>query len=191
LVKFSLVGGSGVLVNLLVAFACKKIAPLIWAGAHEGNVWWDIPFTDYNVRWYHIFSMLAFVVANLSNYQLNRVWSFKSDKHAGWFAELAPFFTVGLVAQLIGMLVETQLMHPESIIGLSDAVFDGSTGFRTKWYWAHLAMICVTIPVSFLLNKFWTFRAIRRGARGDESDVASDSGSKAPVESATSSQGED
>ena len=162
LVKFSIVGASGVLVNLLIAYGAKKTAPLIWASAHEDGVWLPIPGTQYNIRWFLVFSMLAFIVANISNYQLNRIWSFKSEHHAGWFKEFFPFFTVGLIAQGLGMILEQALMHPSSPIGLSDSFFDSSSGFRTKWYWAHLIMICVTIPISFLLNKFWTFRAIRK-----------------------------
>ena len=161
--KFSIVGASGVLVNLVVAFAAKKISPFIWPEAGDvANVIFPIPGTHYNIRWYMVFSMFAFIVANLSNYQLNRIWSFKSEHHATWLKELLPFFTVGLLAQLVGMVLERALMTVGSPIELPTSVFDDSTGLRTKWYWAHLIMICVTIPISFVLNKFWTFRAIRR-----------------------------
>jgi len=162
LVKYGLVGASGVIVNLVVAYACSKIAPHIWASAHQENVFWAIPGTPYSIRWFLVFSMVAFVFANLSNYQLNRIWSFKSKHHAGWFKELVPFFVVGLLAQCLGMILEQALMHPHSPIELPDSVFNNTTGLRTKWYWAHLIMICVTIPISFVLNKFWTFRAIRK-----------------------------
>ncbi|MDR1388065.1 MAG: GtrA family protein [Propionibacteriaceae bacterium] len=159
--RFCLVGASGVLINLLVAYLCKKGAPLIWPQAQENAVLWDLPGTRFNIRWYHLFSMVAFLVANLCNYQLNRVWTFR-DCGRGWFGQFIQFFSVGLLSQLIGMGVETALMNADSPIQLSSAIFDGSTGLRTKWYWAHLIMIMVTIPVSFLLNKFWTFRAARR-----------------------------
>ena len=163
LLKFCLVGASGVVVNLAVYYAAAKLLPYIWVSATDvTNVWVPIAGTAYNIRWFLVFSMIAFVVANLSNYQLNRMWSFRSKHHAGWFKELLPFFTVGLLAQCIGMGLEQALMHPQSPIGLPDSVFDGSSGLRNKGYWAHLIMICVTIPVSFLLNKFWTFRAIRK-----------------------------
>ena len=163
LVKFSIVGASGVLVNLIVAFAAKKISPYFWPDAADvSNVILPIAGTHYNIRWYMVFSVVAFVVANVSNYQLNRMWSFKSKHHANWFREFFPFFTVGLLAQLIGMILERALMNDGSPIELPTSIFDNSTGLRTKWYWAHLIMICVTIPISFILNKFWTFRAIRK-----------------------------
>ncbi|MDR0782839.1 MAG: GtrA family protein [Propionibacteriaceae bacterium] len=161
LTKFSLVGASGMVVNMVVAFGAKKIAPLIWENAQVNEVWLPIPGTPYNIRWFMVFSMIAFLVANLSNYQLNRMWSFRSRHHAGWFKEYLPFFIVGLAAQGLGMVMELALMHPNSPIALSSSVFNNSTGLRTKWYWAHLIMVCVAVPISFLLNKFWTFRAIR------------------------------
>jgi putative flippase GtrA len=185
LVRFGIVGGSGVVVNLLVAFAAKKISPKLWTAVAwltpcdaqpeqcgvtatrlcgaENTVLWQIPGTTFNIRWYHAFSIIAFVVANVWNYELNRLWTFRavvrSVQKPGWWSAFQRFFAVGLLAQLIGMAIETLLMNPTSPIHLSCTLFDGSTGFRTRWYWAHLAMILVTIPVSFLLNKFWSFRA--------------------------------
>jgi len=162
LVKFSLVGASGVLVNMLVAIAARKFTETIWPSIHETDVLFPIFGTRYSIRWWMIYSMLAFVIANLSNYQLNRIWSFKSKHHAGWWKEFLPFFTVGLLAQCIGMILERALMNAGSPLELPSSIFDDSTGLRRKWYWAHLIMIAVTIPISFILNKFWTFREIRK-----------------------------
>jgi putative flippase GtrA len=52
-------------------------------------------------------------------------------------------------------------MHPDSIFSLSPTIFDNSTGFRTRFYWAQLITIAIVTPVSFLLNKVWTFSAVR------------------------------
>jgi putative flippase GtrA len=185
-VRFGLVGGSGVLVNLVVAVAAKKLAPKVWPGLDwlpgcgdqpqscgvavtvlcgvENTPLLGLFGTGFNIRWYHVFSILAFVVANLWNYELNRLWTFRavvSVRRPGWWSALRRFFLVGLLAQFIGMGIETLLMNPGSPLHLPCSVFDGSTGWRTRWYWAHLAMILVTIPVSFLLNKFWSFGARR------------------------------
>jgi len=155
LTRFGLVGGSGVLVNLLATIIAKKI------GGDEQAIFWNLPLTDFNVRWYHVFSTIGFVFANVWNFQLNRLWTFKSSKHAGWFREYFPFLAVGLLGQLIGLLILTALMHPGSVVSLSPTFFDNSTGFRTRFYWAQLITIAVITPVSFVLNKLWTFSAVR------------------------------
>ena len=158
LFRFGLVGGSGVLVNLLVSILLKR------SGPHFDDVFLDLPLTAFNVRWYHVYSMLAFLVANLWNFQLNRRFTFRSAKHSGWWREYAPFLAVGLAAQLVGLGILTLLMHPGSFLSLPSGIFDNSTGLRTKFYWAQLIVIAITVPISFVLNKVWTFSAVRGGA---------------------------
>lgn len=155
--KFGMVGGSGVLVNMLVAIICNKIGP-----TDTGPVW-PIPFTDFNIRWYHVYAMIAFLVANVWNFQLNRWWTFKSHLHATWFREYPSFLTVGLMGQLVSFIVLTLLMNTNSPVHLPRSFFDGSTGFRTPFYWAQLISILVAVPVTFIVNKLWTFRAVRSG----------------------------
>lgn len=165
LFRFGVVGGLGVFVNFFVFVVAGKLLPWFWAsaGMEAGNaIWWSLPLTEFNVRWYHVTSTIAFFVANLFNFQLNRHWTFRSNKSANWFREYLPFLTVGLIAQGAGLLIMTALMHPGSFISLSDGVFDNSTGLRTKKYWAQLIMIVCTIPITFLVNKFWTFKAVRQ-----------------------------
>ena len=177
LFRFGVVGGLGVLVNLLVLFVVAKLFPLIWSGAGipEGfGVWAVIPGTDLNIRWFNVMSAVAFLVANVFNFQLNRWWTFKSNRAAGWFREYWPFLIVGLIALGLGQLVLTALMDESSPLGLPTSLLDGSSGFRSRIYWANLIMIVFTIPVSFLLNKFWTFRAVRDVPVADKLDMVSD-----------------
>ena len=155
LLRFGLVGGSGVLVNLAVAIITKKLGP------NEDGIAFDLPLTDFNIRWYHVFSTIAFIFANLWNFQLNRAWTFRSAKHSGWFREYGPFLAVGVLGQLIGLGILTLLMHPGSIFSLSPTFFDNSSGFRTRFYWAQLITIALVTPISFILNKIWTFSAVR------------------------------
>ena len=157
LFRFGLVGGSGVLVNLLVVILLKRVGPDLNAVAV------DLPLTSFNVRWYHLFSMTAFLVANVWNFQLNRHFTFRSAKHSGWWREYGPFLAVGLVAQMLGLLLLTALMHPNSWISLPSSVLDDSSGLRTKYYWAQLIVIAVTVPLSFVVNKLWTFSSVRGG----------------------------
>ncbi|MDO5736048.1 MAG: GtrA family protein [Propionibacteriaceae bacterium] len=179
LFRFGVVGGLGVLVNMIVLIAANKVFPLIWpsAGIPAGfGVWWQIPGTGLNIRWFNVMSSVAFVLANVFNFQLNRWWTFKSSRAAGWFREYWPFLTVGLVALAIGQLLFNSLMDERSLVGLPTSFFDDSSGFRNRIYWANLIMIVFTIPVSFLLNKFWTFRAVREVRLTEELEHPEDFG---------------
>ena len=155
LLRFGLVGGSGVLVNLAATVVANKLGP------DEDGVALGLPLTDFNIRWYHVFSTIAFLVANLWNFQLNRRYTFRSTKHAGWFREYLPFLSVGIMGQLVGLGILTLLMHPGSWFSLSPEFFDDSTGLRTRFYWAQLITIALITPLSFVLNKLWTFSSVR------------------------------
>jgi hypothetical protein len=52
-------------------------------------------------------------------------------------------------------------MHPGSPLSLPPSIFDDSTGLRTRLYWAQLITVVIITPVSFVLNKLWTFSAVR------------------------------
>ena len=155
LARFAAVGLSGVLVNMLTLIVLKKLGPDL------RDPFVGIPATEYNVRWYHVYSTIAFLVANLWNFQLNRSWTFRSSRRAPWLREYLPFLAVGMLGQVVGLVLLTLLMHPGSFMHLPESVFDNSTGFRTRLYWAQLIVIAVVTPVSFVLNKLWTFAAVR------------------------------
>jgi hypothetical protein len=54
-------------------------------------------------------------------------------------------------------------MHPHSPVSLPTDVFDDTTGLRNRLYWSQLIVIGVVTPLSFVLNKLWTFAAVRSG----------------------------
>ncbi|MFC6694586.1 GtrA family protein [Nocardioides daphniae] len=153
--RFALVGASGVLVNLVVLVVVKKLGP------DADLVFLDLPMTRFNVRWYHVFSTVAFVVAVLWNFQLNRVWAFSSTGKASWWKEFRPFFAVGLLGQVVGLALLTLLLHSHSPLALSTDVLDDSTGLRTRLYWGQLIVIAAVTPLSFVLHKLWTFSSVR------------------------------
>jgi putative flippase GtrA len=153
--RFGLVGGTGVLVNMLTIIICNKLGPSPHA------VFLDLPLTSFNIRWYHVYATIAFLVANLWNFQLNRWWTFRSAKHAGWFKEYLPFLAVGLLGLLANLGILTLLLKDGSPLALPTSFFDDSTGFRNRFYWAQLIAIGIVTPLSFVLNKLWTFSAVR------------------------------
>lgn len=157
LLRFGVVGASGVAVNLAVLVALRRLGPdfdLAIVG---------IPLTEFNLRWYHLYSSVAFLVANVWNFQLNRSWTFHSSRAAGWREEYLPFLAVGLIGQALGLALLTLLMHPYSPMSLPADLLDDSTGLRTRLYWAQLIVIGLVTPFSFVLNKLWTFAAVRTG----------------------------
>ena len=91
LARFGAVGLSGVLVNMLALVVVYKLGP-----GHDSPIV-GLPFSDFNVRWYHAYSTIAFLVANLWNFQLNRTWAFQTTRHAAWWKEYWPFLAVGLL----------------------------------------------------------------------------------------------
>ncbi len=157
LVRFGLVGASGVLVNMATLILLRKVGP------HFDAAVVGLGTSDFNLRWYHVYSTIAFFVANLSNFQLNRTWTFRSSRASRWWREYWPFLVVGLGGQVIGLALLTLLMHPHSSVSLPTSVLDDSTGLRTRLYWSQLIVIALVLPISFVLNKLWTFAAVRTG----------------------------
>jgi len=89
--RFAIVGGTGVLVNLVVLVVVKHLGP------HPEDALLGLSPTAFHVRWYHVYSTVAFVVANLWNFQLNRRYTFHSAAHQKWWKEYWPFLAVGLL----------------------------------------------------------------------------------------------
>lgn len=157
LARFGLVGASGVVVNMVTLILLRRLGP------HFDEAVVGLGPSDFNLRWYHVYSTVAFLVANLSNFQLNRSWTFQTTRHTRWWKEYWPFLVVGLGGQAVGLALLTLLMHPHSPISLPSDVFDDSSGLRNRLYWSQLIVIALVTPLSFVFNKLWTFAAVRTG----------------------------
>lgn len=155
-IKFGIVGGSGVFVNLAVVYIVTKLLDFGW-NVHENEVFFNLFGTRWNIRWYHVIMTIAFVLANTWNYQLNRSWTFKNVPKRSWLRGYFPFLATGVVAFAVSQIVATLLMNPTTPFALPDDIFDNSSGLRTKFYWAAGISTLVAMPVNFIINKLWTF----------------------------------
>ncbi len=117
-VKFGIVGASGTVVNFVVAHALEKSTDFSW-------------FADFSI---------GFMAGGVSNYLLNRVWTFRSKRNP-WI-EGAQFLAVSAIALLAGNLV------------IAIAQRSGFHHFTATWLAATLAGVFI----NFFLNKYWTFR---------------------------------
>ena len=120
LVRFALVGGTGFVVNLLVY--TLLVHPL---GA------------DYRAA-----SVLAWLVAVLNNFVLNRHWTFDAREGRARFQAIR-FLVVSLVAEVFSLLLLTLLVEDAGLAKVS----------------AQALAVAASMPLNFLGNKLWSFRA--------------------------------
>jgi putative flippase GtrA len=123
-VKFGIVGGSGLLVNFLLFTLLQHFLPAA-NPAHDPR---------YSAKF-----SAAFLAGGVSNYFLNRIWTFKSSAHA--LKQGLQFIGISLVALVVALTV-TKLLIPHL-----------GPGHRT-WF---VATGCA-IVVNFFANKYWTFK---------------------------------
>jgi len=123
-VKFGIVGASGFLVNLIVFTVLQKFDPDHAQPAH-----------------YYVLYTISFLSGGVSNYYLNRIWTFRSTGHA--VKEGAQFLTVSVIALVFGLIVSA-LVAPKL-----------GHGHKT-WFVATVAGILV----NFFVNKYWTFKHV-------------------------------
>lgn len=157
-VKFAIVGGAGVVVNMGVAIAMNKANG---GTANAQEVVFAIPGTPYNVRYTTIVWIVSFLVANVFNFQLNRSWTFRHTTKAPWFREFWPFLTVGSVAAIAGIFIKIAFTNPTSPLYLPSPWFHEDAGLHSREYWAQLLTILITMPINFVANKLWTFTHVR------------------------------
>lgn len=155
-IRFGIVGGSGVVVNLVVAYIMTQLNGGV---SNDNRIVFDLP-GPYAFRWTLLVWIVGFLVANLWNFQLNRVWTFQRDQMRGWWEEFWPFFTIGLVAAAVGAALKVGFTNPTSPIYLPSPLFNDHEGLRARAYWAQLFTILLTMPINYIVNKVWTFRAI-------------------------------
>lgn len=120
LFRFSVVGASGYAVNLGVLAFCVHVAGIE----------------------YHVGAALAWIVAGINNFVLNRHWTFKARAGAVHL-QAVRFLVVSLVALGINEGALTAFVELAGLGALS----------------AQLPALAISTPFNFLGNKLWSFRA--------------------------------
>ena len=127
-VKFAVVGAVGTIVNLAVL----KLTLLLWGQFNES--------TPFAVEAFA--SGLAFAVAVVNNYLLNRWWTFRSSGTMG--TEFLKFLVVSVAG-----------------LALNELVF---WAFRAQLdlhvMLSQLLAIGCVLPFNFIVNKLWSFRGL-------------------------------
>jgi putative flippase GtrA len=119
LVRFGVVGGSGFVVNIAVYALC----------VHGVGI-------DYQVS-----SVLAWLVAVLNNFVLNRHWTFDAAAGSARLQGLR-FFVVSLVAEGFSLALLTAFVEGAGIEKVA----------------AQALAVAAVMPLNFLGNKLWSFR---------------------------------
>lgn len=157
-VKFGLVGGAGVIVNMLVAIILNRLnGGTVNAQRPLFHLWGPYHFRYTNFVW-----IAAFGVAVVFNFVLNRYWTFRHGARAPFGKEFWPFFAVGSVAAFVGVFIKTAFTNPTSPIYLPEPYWHENAGLSSRELWSQLLTIVITMPINFVVNKLWTFRAVRR-----------------------------
>ena len=123
-VKFGIVGASGFFVNLVMFTILQYYTPRELAPAH-----------------YAFNYSISFLAGGVSNFFLNRAWTFRSSAHP--VKQGLQFITVSCIALVVGLLVSHVV---EPYLG---------PGHKT-WFVATLS----GIVLNFFVNKYWTFREL-------------------------------
>ncbi len=120
--KYAIVGASGILVNLFFLYTLTE-----------------------SVRVYYLFSeIFAFLVATLSNFAFNKVWTFKEHMRENFVLKGIKFFLVAGFSLIVNLFFLWFFTEFAGIYYLLSQVL--ASGF--------------TLVTNFTGNKLWTFRKI-------------------------------
>ena len=147
-VRFCLVGGSGVIVNLVVFTAVLLVWLLVSGHIHSASAMASSVHglivkkdtAGVPAAAAYLANAAGFVVSVMTNYYLNRRWTFRSSKDIG--SELPKFFTVSVVAYG-GQLAIFWLLREQAHVAPIPS---------------QLIAIVFVMPINFVANKLWSFR---------------------------------
>lgn len=130
-VKFGLVGVSNTAISYGVEMLCFYVL-LVHSPMPDS---WKVIVT----------SAAAFIVSVTNAYFWNNRFVFKSGQRKHWRAHLAAYVKTALCYALTGLV-------------LSPAIKMFLVNRGVPYYIASLATLIVSIPLNFVMNKFWAFK---------------------------------
>jgi putative flippase GtrA len=121
LVRFALVGGAGFVVNVAV------YALFVHGAGFE----------------YRVASIIAWLVAVVNNFLLNRHWTFDARDQGRAHHQAARFLLVSLAAEIVSLALLTLFVESAHIAKVP----------------AQALAVALSMPFNFVGNKLWTFRS--------------------------------
>lgn len=142
-VKFAIVGGSGVFVNLGVAILCSRVILVAWANRDAAD---------------HLATAAGILMSILTNFLINDSWTWGDrDKTRGtrsWFKRCGFYYaTNGIAGALqwgVSALIITMIAAEGNIFGFEAA--------SVRAAFAALIGIAVATPLNYVINNKVTFR---------------------------------
>lgn len=128
-IKFGIVGGINTVLTYMITNGCY----------YGFRYFYGFPIHE------QICNLISFVITVLISYLLNRRFVFheKDEEKQPWYKALAKVYASYALTELLimGILIDIQVER----LGI-------------PLYIATVINLCVTVPLNFILNKFWAYR---------------------------------
>lgn len=145
LIRFGVVGASGVAVNVIVAWLAFRLVFSPW--------WGDAPYAQTAA------SALGIALSILTNFLLNDAWTWGDRRAASGRSaarRCADFYLASSLAALVQLGVFRATI---ALWSVEEPLVAGFSAAEIEVAVAQLIGIAVATPLNFVLNHVWTFRA--------------------------------
>lgn len=147
-VKFALVGGSGVFVNIAVAFLCSQVALASWVDRISAD---------------RTANLVAILVSIFTNFLINDSWTWsdraKSSGKRSWLKRCGFYYATNGVAGALQFGVTILVI---SMVA-AEGVYFGVSALDVRAAFAALVGIAVATPLNYVINNKVTFREKKPG----------------------------
>jgi len=162
LVKFLMVGGSGVPVNLVTVFIATALMPAaVFSGLRSllADMFSFPELTSVGVRDIVVY-LIGIVVSIFTNFLLNNYWTWgdrvRANPGGGFVSRLAKFYLVSSIAASVQLAVSSVLSPQMRATVIFNFQIWGD--YRLYHIAAPSAGILVGLVINYVANNIWTFR---------------------------------